>query len=281
MFVADPAEAAQRGIELSEPYVICRVGCQNKDGYGHLSYSAATTGTVSRHLRTFHLPLLDRFKRCKAGLSNWNELEEQIASLDNEVVEKARKARRKSDSFWKKADSSATGADREAVGQLLLMFWAVSNCISRVALNDPILDLYHKHIGASPPSNRHALQDEYLPVCDELVVRDYHQRLKKAAAVCLMADGWRDLVRRDWIDAGVQWTEEIYDRVSEKIKWVISVVHLDLIFVPGSATSEAIHDLIANSVDAFVRLCLLPCSLQTWSPWHLAPRRLCESDNDD
>lgn len=257
MFVADQAEAAQRGVEIVEPYVLCRLGCKNKEGSGQLSYSAPSTGTVTRHLRTVHAPFLDRFKRCKAGRANWNELEELIASHDNDVMEKASKARRKSDSFWKKADGSGAAVDPRAASQVVLMLWAISNGIPRVALNDPIFDVYHKLIGASPPENRHNLQDEHLPVCDELVMRDCIQRLKKTASVCLMADGWRDLVRRDWIDAGVQWTEEIYDRGLDRIKWLISVAHLDLIFVPGSATTEALNDLVANSVDEFVRL-LIP-----------------------
>lgn len=257
MFVADAAEAAQRGVEIADSYVLCRLGCKNKEGTGQLSYSCLSTGTITRHLRTFHTAFFDRFHRCKAGRSNWNELEELIASHDTDVMEKVTKARRKSDSFWKKVDGSGVGADPRATSQVVLMLWAVANGISRVALNDTIFDVYHKLIGASPPDNRHTLQDEHLPVCDELVMRDCMQRLKKTAAVCLMADGWRDLVRRDWIDAGVQWTEEIYDRVLERVKWLISVAHLDLIFVPGSATTEAINDLIANSVDDFVRF-LIP-----------------------
>jgi hypothetical protein len=250
MFVLDPTEAALRGVTIAEPYVLCRLGCKNKNGSGQLSFSAPSTGLVSRHLRTYHAPLLERFKACKKKGASWNDLEETIASLDEETVEKFKKARRQSDSFWKKSDPSGV-MDGEAVGQLLLLLWSVSNGVSRLALNDPILDAYHKHIGATPPSNRHTLQDQYLPILDQLVVRNYVTRLKKAASVCLMADGWRDLVRRDWIDAGVQWIEEIAD--GSVVSWGIAVVHLDLIFVPGSATSEAIHDLIANSVDEFVR----------------------------
>lgn len=253
MFVRDPEEAALVGAFIVAPNVLCRVGCKNKGGSGQLSFSASSSGTVSRHLKSYHRHLLDYFGRCKNGLSNWNELEETVAQLEDTVTEKVKKARRMSESFWKKVDPSLPGAmDGEAISQLMLLLWAVSNGIPRLTLNDPILDAYHKHLGASPPSNRHILQDQYLPILDQLVMRDYTQRLKKVASVCLMADGWRDLIRRDWIDAGAQWVEEIIR--GSVITWSLAVVHLDLIFVPSSATSEAIHDLIANSVDAFVRL---------------------------
>lgn len=239
MFVRDPAEAAQAGVSIVDPYVLCRVGCKNK-------------AVAGRHLRSFHGSLLESFNRCKNGLSNWNELEETIANFETDVLEKVKKARRLSDSFWKKVDRSVPGAmDRDAVAQLLLLLWAVSNGIPRFALNDPILDAYHRHVGASPPSNRHTLQAEYLPILDNLVIRGYVQRLKGVASVSLLADGWRDLVRRDWLDAGVQWVEETVK--DSQTTWSLQVVHLDLIFVPTSATSAAIHDLIATSVDDFVR----------------------------
>jgi len=133
---------------------------------------------------------------------------------------------------------------------LLLIFssFLFSSRVPRHVLNCPLFDQFLKEMGVSVAPNRHALQDIHLPVLDRLVVDDIKKRLSKVKSVSLSADGWRDRVRRDWIDAAIYFVEEKDER------WTIEVVHPDLILVPCSATSEAIHTLIAETIDEFVRL---------------------------
>jgi hypothetical protein len=60
--------------------------------------------------------------------------------------------------------------------------------------------------------------------------------------------------------------------VDSELIWSLEVAHLDLIFVPGSATTEAIHLLIATSVDEFVHFSLFLSSLTLLS----SPTTACE-----
>jgi hypothetical protein len=130
--------------------------------------------------------------------------------------------------------------------QWLLTMWSAANAVPRHVLNCPLFDLFLKELGVQAAPNRHALQDSHLPVLDSLVAADNFQRLKRASAVSLSADGYRDRVRRDWISLSIYFTE-----VLEK-KWRIAVIHPDLLPVSISTTSESIEGLVFDAVDAIV-----------------------------
>ena len=98
------------------------------------------------------------------------------------------------------------------------------------------------------PTTNHSLQAEYLPQLDELVVSEYSSQLKKTICVSLSADGWRDRIRRNWISLG------FYFMVDDDGVWRIEVIHPDLIPISISSTSEAISELIADTVDVYVRV---------------------------
>lgn len=250
-FVADDEEAAKMGVSLSPGYVMCRLGCLSKDGSTPYSFSAPSTGAVTRHLRTKHPDMDRRFSDCKESRDSWNRLDDAVNGLEHQTMERLKKSRRNSEKFFTKLTD---GLEREARSQLLLLLWSVVNGVPRQVLNCPILDAYHQAIGAQPPANRHTLQDSYLPVLDSLVVNDLTSRLKNVVSASLSADGWRDRVKRDWISVGMYWIEG-------NDSWRISVAHPDLIFLASDATSESIHLHIAEIVDSFVRF---PFSLRSW-----------------
>ncbi len=233
--------------------VFCKCDCLDKNNGGVLRvrYAAPNTGAIKRHVEKHHPALFAKFEACKERKGNLNELFEEIDRLDGVATEKATKRRRKSDSFW----SKATNLEKEVTSNLRLLAWAISCGVSRNALNDILFDSYHKSLGAPPPSNRHLLQDSYLPAFDELVRASIIESLKKASSVSLSSDGWRDRSRRDWINIVVQW---IGDSSNTPKKWDILVVEPDLIFLPSSATSDTIAYLIDDSLESFVLHLFIP-----------------------
>lgn len=234
-------------MNLRPTEAICICGCLSKDKSSKFVYSVPNTGIISRHLKANHPQLLAQFKECKALRGNWNSLEEQVAKLNDETENKLKRSRRYSEKFFGKLTD---GFEHEKRAGLLLLMWAVSNGVSRNVLNCSLFDAYHKALGVQPPANRHTLQDQYLPLLDTLVVDNMVERLSKVPCVSLSADGWRDRIRRDWIDVAIYWIENI----SEGNAWKIAVLHPDLIPVPSTSTSEDIQTLVVETVDTYVRL---------------------------
>jgi hypothetical protein len=217
-----------------------------------LVFSTPNTGIVSRHVEIKHPEISKQFSDCKNSEDNWNRLDQKVMKLEAEVLERIQKRRRLSEKMFSKMND---GLGNEVRGNLLLLMWASANGIPRLSLNCPLFDAYLKSLGATVPSSRHSLQDQYLPALDVLVVADMSDRLKKASCVSLSADGWRDRVRRDWIDIGVYWIED------GPSSWRICVLHPDLIPITTSTTSEAIHSLIAETTENYVRT--LPFTFST------------------
>lgn len=81
MFVSSPEEAAQRGIIISKPSVLCSLGCISKDNGSQARYSAPNTGLIKRHLESKHADSLSQFNTCKQTGQGWNELEKKVVHL--------------------------------------------------------------------------------------------------------------------------------------------------------------------------------------------------------
>jgi hypothetical protein len=252
----------------------CKCGCLDDGGVLRLRYATPNTGAVRRHVEKHHKSLFTKFEACIAKRGNLNELLEDIERLNGEATEKATKRRRKSDSFW----ARSTKLEKDVASNLRLLAWSISCGVSRNALNDILFDAYHKSLGCQPPSNRHLIQDSYLPAFDELVRASMVEDLKNVPCVSLSSDGWRDKARRDWINVVVQW---IGDSKKFPKKWDIKVVEPDLIFLPSSATADTIAYLINGSLELFVllfgyslNLCYLILTLSLSLTLSVAPPRL-------
>jgi hypothetical protein len=175
---------------------------------------------------------------------NVNGLKEHIDARYADSLAYTNKKRKKQG----KLEFKAVKLDKAVVSELRLMLWAVSNGISRNSLNDPLFDDFMKSLGTHLAPNRHTLQDEHLFVLDQLVLESIREKLKGVPCVSISSDGWRDNSRRDWINVVITWCGES----PEKKTWKIFCVEPDLIFLPTSATAEAIAYLINQSVDSIV-----------------------------
>lgn len=250
--------------------VTCRCGCESKDGSGRLLYSGPNTGAVRQHMAAKHWNLLDEFQQCKNANGNWDRLLETIKSLNDGVVEKISKRRRRSDSFYSNAISK--NLEKSTVAELKLLNWAVANRIPRIALDDVLFDSYQREVGVSPAPNRHTLQNTHLVELDNLVVKEYIDELASAKCVSLSADGYRDRARRDWINVTVYLCAPSNSPGSRK--WVIRILKPDIIYLPESATAENISLYISEVIDDFVRR-LFPLILPPLAqPFHSFHRRL-------
>lgn len=228
--------------------VICRCGCLGKEGADRLVYSGPTTGAVKQHMIGKHKALYDEFMRCKNANGNWERLLESIQILNDATVEKITKRRRRSDGFYSTA--IAKNLEKATVAELKLMMWALSNRIPRIALDDVLFDSYLREVGTSPTPNRHLLQSSHLVELDNLVVKEFTDELASVKCVSLSADGYRDRVRRDWLNVTVYWCAPSKQKV---IKWEIRLLKPDIIYLPSSATAENISLYISEVVDDFVR----------------------------
>lgn len=72
-------------------------------------------------------------------------------------------------------------------------------------------------------------------------------------------DGWRDRVRRNWLDLGIAWTAE--ERIGATTRWFIEAIDADLIPIHGASTGDVIETLLKESIEDFVpRDCLIATS---------------------
>ena len=217
---------------------MCRCGCLKKDGADRLVYSAPTTGSVTQHMQAKHNDLYEEFQRCRNANGDWNRLIEDVEALNKATIGKISKRRRNSEKFY--SSIVAKNLEKGSVAVLKLLMWAVSNRIPRISLDDVLLDSYHKEIGATPAPNRQKLQDEFLVQLDDLIVKEYTEELSTVKCVSLSADGYRDKVRRDWINVTFYWCA-LPKLASNDLpkKWVIKVLKPDIIYLPSSATSDS------------------------------------------
>ncbi len=183
--------------------VICLCGCLASDNSKPLIYSGQNTGVVKRHVKLKHLYLHDEFLRCKNGDGNFNRLMETVETLNKNALEKLRVKKLKNDRFFSRFLDD--GMEKLLKANLKLMMWAVANGIPRIALNDPLFDSYLNDLGTPAAPNRHSLQEDYLPQLDALVVKEIKDELKNVSSVSLSADGYRDRVRRDWVNVTIYW----------------------------------------------------------------------------
>jgi hypothetical protein len=232
-------------IDASNSY--CKCGCMDDDGISRKKYSAPTTGHVSRHVEKIHPELFTLFNNVKNTRGNFNELIERIDRLNDGALQKATKRRRLSDKFF----SKSLKLQPAVTSDLRLLLWAIGNGVSRNAINDVLFDQYLRSLGTQPATNRHTLQNQYLPVLDDLVRAGFKDELKSLHSVAIASDGWRDRTRRDWINIVLAF---IVDSEQGPKKWNIRNIEPDLVFLPSSATGDTIAYLINNVLDSIVLL---------------------------
>lgn len=223
----------------------CRLGCLNREGNDFHTYSIASTSSVIRHLLAKHPAMHAMFHRALNNEFNVNELETEIEKAEMKARERIAKMHRHSISFFAKIDKRL---DNKVASNLELLLWAIANGVPRLALNCPIFDSYHRRIGSVPADNRQTLQSEYLPQLDILVKAHYSDMFKRSRSVSILSDGWRDSVKRNWIDVGIAFVAE--DEASSK--WIIEVVDADLVPVTGAGTGDVLETLVRESVQDFV-----------------------------
>ena len=72
-------------------------------------------------------------------------------------------------------------------------------------------------------------------------------------SVSVLSDGWRDRVRRNWLNLGIAWMSDLHPT-----RWVIETVDADLIPIVGASTGNIIETLVRESVEEFVHALSLP-----------------------
>lgn len=240
--------------------VICLCGCLSSDNSKRLVYSGPNTGLVKRHILLKHKYLHDEYLRCKNGDGNFNRIEETVDALNKKTLESLRIKRRRSDQFFKSIID--TGMDKYLKANLKLLMWSVANNVPRIALNDSLFDSYLNDIGAPAAPNRHSLQEDYLPQLDRLVVDEIMEELKCVTSVSLSADGYRDRVRRDWVNVTIYWIISVMGKEKKEV-WAIRLAKPDLLYLPESATAENIATLVNAAVDEFVPPTCLKATMTT------------------
>lgn len=145
-----------------------------------------------------------------------------------------------------------------------MTIWAVCNSISRLSLNDPIFDEYHRLIGifsniillfislflkililigAHTPPNRHELEESYLAQIDEFVIEIIMDELEKAKCISLSNDGWSDICRRAWLGFAFYFISE---------DWKIICLEPDLIPLSHRSTSEVLHKCVEEEINYWI-----------------------------
>jgi hypothetical protein len=226
-------------------YAYCKCGCLENDGSSRKKYYVNNSGNITPHLEKYHPNIYSLYSNCLNNVGNYNELIDSINALDFEAQRKTKKRKKDIDLFFEKAGKM----DKAITNELRLMLWAITNGISRNALNDPLFDSYLLGVGSSIAPNRHTMHDRHLPILDNLITDDMIEQLKNVQSVSLSSDGWRDRARRDWINVVVTWCDASLENSK---RWSIFNVEPDLIFLPTSATSESIAYLINSALDNVV-----------------------------
>ena len=121
---------------------ICACGCI-KD-FQHLTYSAQNTSAVERHMKVHHRALFDEWKLCQDAKGDFKVVYEKRDKLFDQAASQIKKQQSYSNTLFKKVQS---GLSNQILASLHLTIWAVCNAVSRLALNDPIFDHYHKLLG--------------------------------------------------------------------------------------------------------------------------------------
>lgn len=87
-----------------------------------------------------------------------------------------------SDKFFRRIDS---GLEKKVKCDLELLIWAISNGLSRSALNCSLFDRFLQDVGAGPAANRHDMQQEHFVQLELLVRHEFEQKLKTARSVSI------------------------------------------------------------------------------------------------
>lgn len=92
-----------------------------------------------------HSDLLVEWDACRDANGNFKQVYEKADRLYKATAKVLEKQRTVSTRYFKKVD----GQQNLVLCHLTLTIWAVCNALSRVSLNDPIFDYYHKLLGTS------------------------------------------------------------------------------------------------------------------------------------
>ncbi len=233
-------------IDVSSGY--CVLGCLDPDCATRKVYATPNTGAISRHVEKVHPDIFQLYQKCKNKEGNINDLAEKISKLNETAIGKLAKRRRLSDSFFAKSIK----LEKDVASDLRLLFWAISNSISRNSLNDPLFDAWMKSLGVEQARNRHTMQNQHLVVVDELVRENMVDSLKQIPCVSISSDGWRDRARRDWVNLVVEFIREKEQSPKLPKLWEIVTIEPDLILLPSSATADTLAYLINDALDSIV-----------------------------
>jgi hypothetical protein len=233
--------------------VTCRLGCLNIKRDGLFQYSTKNTSHVIRHVEAKHPQFLSKYRKAQNNQYNFDALDKEALQQKEASIKSLEKMKKNFDKFFRKA----TSLDKKVEADLVLLCWSIANGVSRNSLNDAIFDYFLRLTGSTAAANRHDLQALYLPQLDGFVKREILHRLKTGRSVAVSSDGWRDSVRRNWLDLGLAWVSE-EDGGS---RWQIDVVDADLIYLPSEISGDIIETAVRQSVDEFVPAdCLIATS---------------------
>jgi hypothetical protein len=221
----------------------CLLGCLTPENSALYSYSATSSSTILRHCQSKHPTSFKKYGQAQNNEYNIATLKEEVQAAMEKAQAEILKRQQHVDKFFRKLDKNLS---KKVRADLKALLWAIANGISRNALNCALFDSFLAELGVNPVANRHDLQADYLPQLNVLVLEHVKARLKMVRSVCASSDGWRDLLSRNWIDLALAWIEAVDG------KWVLEVVDIDLIFLPGQINGDVIESAVRESIDQFV-----------------------------
>ncbi|HYN44468.1 MAG TPA: hypothetical protein VER35_00560 [Candidatus Limnocylindrales bacterium] len=95
-------------------------------------------------MKVHHRALFDEWKLCQDAKGDFKVVYEKRDKLFDQAASQIKKQQSYSNTLFKKVQS---GLSNQILASLHLTIWAVCNAVSRLALNDPIFDHYHKLLG--------------------------------------------------------------------------------------------------------------------------------------
>lgn len=120
---------------------ICACGCVKNDQL--VVYSAPNTDAITKHMVKYHSVLLNEWEACKNATGDFKS----VYAKRDALYDKANSKIKSQQVFSKKLFKNVCKLPDQVLAALYLTIWAVCNAISRLALNDPIFDRYHKQLG--------------------------------------------------------------------------------------------------------------------------------------
>jgi len=186
--------------QMDKKRAYCKLGCIEKDQKSLKSIAVSSTDNVKDHVVARHHQMWLDYEKAENNLISISDFKNKINQMHADALARLQKLNANTLKHYRKIDS---GLDKRVRDELTAMIWAISNNVSRVALNCPYFDAYLSSIGGFTLPNRHDLSQVYVPELDQYVINNIRKRLSRVKSVSISSDGWKDRRRRNWMISGL------------------------------------------------------------------------------